>query len=114
MAKPKNLIPGSAGFMGSHLYDYLFEHYRDRYAIYGADDLFGGFMRNVSHPKHFTKLDLRNREKTNIYVAYLKPAIVFHFAADATEGRSQFTPFSALDRNLVAYMNVLIELTPKL
>lgn len=57
------------------------------------------------------KLDLRDRQKISNYIARLKPEIIFHFAADATEGRSQFTPFSALDRNLVAYMNVLIPAT---
>jgi len=108
MKKQKILITGSAGFMGSHLYDYLFKHYKDRCEIYGADDLSGGFMRNVSQPKYFTKIDLRDREKVSTYMAKLKPAIIFHFAADATEGRSQFTPFSALDRNLVAYTNTLI------
>ncbi len=108
MRKQKILITGSAGFMGSHLYDYIFEHYGDKYEVYGIDDLSGGFMRNISQPKYFTKLDLRDRKKTCAYIARLKPVTVFHFAADATEGRSQFTPFSALDRNLATYMNVLI------
>lgn len=108
MAKRKILITGSAGFMGSHLYDYIFKHYGDKYEVYGIDDLSGGFMRNVSRPKYFTKLDLRNRQQTSDYIARLRPIMIFHFAADATEGRSQFTPFSALDRNLAAYINVLI------
>lgn len=108
MTKQKILVTGSAGFMGCHLYDYLFKRFRDKYEIYGVDDLSGGFLRNVSQKKYFTKLDLRNRKKTSSYIEKLKPEIIFHFAADATEGRSQFTPFSALDRNLAAYMNILI------
>lgn len=108
MKKQKILITGSAGFMGSHLYDHLFKYYKDKYEIYGIDDLSGGFMRNVSQPKYFTKLDLRDRKKVYAYIAKLRPAIIFHLAADATEGRSQFTPSSALDRNLVAYTNTLI------
>lgn len=103
--KVKILVTGSAGFMGSHLYDQLFDA---GYDVYGVDDLSGGFMKNVSQPKFFTKLDLRDRVKTAAYVKKLKPEIIFHLAADATEGRSQFTPFSALDRNLVAYMNLLV------
>jgi UDP-glucose 4-epimerase len=106
--KQKILITGSAGFMGSHMYDYIFKHYGDKYEAYGVDDLSGGFMRNVLQLQYFTKLDLRNRGKISNYIKKLKPTIIFHFAADATEGRSQFTPFSALDRNLVAYMNLLI------
>lgn len=101
----KILITGSAGFIGSHLYDKIFSM---GYEVYGVDDLSGGFMRNVSQKKYFTKLDLRNREKTKRYINKLKPDIIFHLAADATEGRSQFTPFSAIDRNLLAYTNLLI------
>jgi UDP-glucose 4-epimerase len=108
MIKQKILITGSAGFIGSHLYDYIFKHYGNKYKVYGVDDLSGGFMRNVSQPKYFTKLDLRDRHQTLDYIAQLKPIMIFHLAADATEGRSQFTPLSALDRNLIAYMNVLI------
>lgn len=105
MKYKKILVTGSAGFMGSHLYDRLFKLGNE---VYGIDDLSGGFMRNVSQKKFFTKLDLRNRVKTAKYVEELKPDLIFHLAADATEGRSQFTPFSALDRNLVAYMNLLV------
>jgi UDP-glucose 4-epimerase len=104
-SKTKILVTGSAGFMGSHLFDRLFDA---GYKVYGVDDLSGGFMRNVSRPKFFTKLDLRDRAKTAAYIKKIKPDIIFHLAADATEGRSQFTPFSALDRNLGAYLNLLV------
>ncbi len=103
--KSKILVTGSAGFMGSHLYDQLFAMGHE---VYGVDDLSGGFMRNVSRPKFFDKIDLRDRKATQEYVNWLKPSIIFHLAADATEGRSQFTPFSALDRNIVAYMNLMV------
>lgn len=101
----KILVTGSAGFMGSHLYDQL---EIKGFNVFGVDDLSGGFLRNVSNRKTFKKIDLRNRKKTAEYVAELKPDMIFHLAADATEGRSQFTPFSAMDRNLVAYMNLLV------
>ena len=103
--KTKILVTGSAGFMGSHLYDRLFDA---GYEVYGVDDLSGGFIENVSQKIFFTKLDLRDRKKTADYVDRIKPEVVFHLAADATEGRSQFTPHSAIDRNLVAYANILI------
>ena len=80
MKKQRILITGSEGFMGSHLYDYLFKHHKDKYEIYGVDDLSGGFIRNISQPKYFTKLDLRDRRKVSTYMAKLKPTIIFHFA----------------------------------
>lgn len=101
----KILVTGSAGFMGSHLYDQL---ENKGFNVFGVDDLSGGFLKNVSNKKTFKKLDLRDRKKTAGYIEELKPDIIFHLAADATEGRSQFTPFSAIDRNLVAYMNLLV------
>ncbi len=103
--KQKILVTGSAGFIGSHLYDRLFDAGHE---VYGVDDLSGGFLRNVSQKKYFTKLDLRDRSKTAAFINKLKPEVIFHLAADATEGRSQFTPFSAVDRNLGAYMNLLV------
>ncbi len=103
--KTKILVTGSAGFIGSHVYDLLFDMGHE---VYGVDDLSGGFMRNVTRPKFFKQLDLRDRKATEEYIKWLKPEIIFHLAADATEGRSQFTPFSAIDRNLVAYANLLI------
>lgn len=103
--KTKIVVTGSAGFLGSHLVDLLEKR---GYDVYGVDDLSGGFMRNVKNKKKFKKLDLRNRLETEAYITKIKPEIVFHLAADATEGRSQFTPFSAIDRNLVAYMNLLV------
>lgn len=99
------LVTGSAGFIGSHVYDRL---HAQGYRVYGIDDLSGGFLRNVSQKKFFTKLDLRDRKKTAEYIKRIKPDVIFHLAADATEGRSQFTPFSAIDRNMVAYMNLLV------
>src|SRR3989338_7310005 len=101
----KILITGSAGFMGSHLYDHLAVA---GHSVYGVDDLSGGFLRNVSDRKRFTKIDLRNRKKIAEYVRRLKPELIVHMAADAPVGRSHFTPFSAIDRNFVAYANLLV------
>lgn len=101
----KVLVTGAAGFMGSHLVDALLELGHD---VFGVDDLSGGYMENVNPTSKFTKLDLRERQATEDYINSIKPELVFHLAADATEGRSQFTPISATMRNYVAYLNLLI------
>ncbi|OHA15142.1 MAG: hypothetical protein A3G52_03370 [Candidatus Taylorbacteria bacterium RIFCSPLOWO2_12_FULL_43_20] len=99
------LVTGSAGFIGSYVFDLLVS---EGHNVYGVDDLSGGFMRNVGDKKRFIKLDLRDRRATARLISKLKPKIIFHLAADAHEGRSQFTPLSASDRNYSAYINLLV------
>lgn len=101
----KILVTGAAGFMGSHLVDMLIAM---GHKVYSVDDLSGGYMRNVNKKSHFTKLDLRNKIKTQEYIEKIKPEIVFHLAADATEGRSQFTPLNCAERNYMAYLNLIV------
>jgi len=102
----KILITGVAGFLGSHLAEYLLEN--KTYKIFGVDDLSGGFLGNVPKGCKFTKLDLRNKGTVKVYIEQVKPEIIYHLAADATEGRSQFTPINCTERNYLAYLNLLV------
>ena len=100
------LVTGAAGFMGSHLVTQLV---KDEYEnVFGVDDLSGGYMSNVDAKSKFTQLDLRDKNKTRDYISEIKPQIIFHLAADATEGRSQFTPISCTERNYLAYLYLLV------
>ncbi len=98
------LVTGAAGFLGSHLVDALVA--KDL-VVYGVDDLSGGFKRNIHRASHFTQLDLRDADATTRYVEEVQPELIYHLAADATEGRSQFTPVECTQRNYMAYLNLL-------
>jgi UDP-glucose 4-epimerase len=91
--------------MGSHLVDHLVG---EGHEVYGVDDMSGGFWRNIHPDSHFTELDLREKEATLAYIHEVKPELLYHLAADATEGRSQFTPIQCTERNYMAYLNTLV------
>lgn len=100
------LVTGAGGFMGSHLVDFLAKDPKND--VYAVDDLSGGYIDNVSKKAHFTQLDLRNRKKTEEYISKIKPELLYYLAADASEGRSQFTPISSTERNYLAYIYTLV------
>src|SRR3989344_4384102 len=100
------LVTGAAGFMGSHLVDALVG--LNQHEVFAVDDMSGGYKSNINPKSQFAKLDLRDKKKVWEYIAHVKPEILYHLAADATEGRSQFTPISASERNFLAYMYTLV------
>lgn len=100
------LVTGAAGFMGSHLVDELIAFRKHK--VYAVDDLSGGYESNLHKKAHFTKLDLRNREKVEKYIQKIKPELLYYLAADASEGRSQFTPINSTERNYLAYMYTIV------
>lgn len=100
------LVTGAAGFMGGYVVDSLVARgYCDVWAI---DDLSGGYESNINPKSHFEKLDLRDRKKIKLFIEKIKPELLYHLAADASEGRSQFTPVSATERNYLAYMYTIV------
>jgi len=106
MPAKRVLVTGVAGFMGSHEAEALVSL---GYQTYGVDDLSGGFMDNVPKGCRFTKLDLRNRSAVARYMKNVRPEIIIHDAAFATEGGSQFTPINSTERNYNIYLNTLVE-----
>ena len=100
------LVTGAAGFMGSHLVDFLLK--KGEHQVFAVDDLSGGYIDNVDPRAKFTKLDLRDRKETESYIEKVRPDLLYYLAADASEGRSQFTPLNSTERNYLSYMYTLV------
>ncbi|MCY3959008.1 MAG: NAD-dependent epimerase/dehydratase family protein [Chloroflexi bacterium] len=99
------LVTGAAGFMGSHAVDRLLELGHE---VTAADSLIGGYVDNMDPAAEFVECDLADRAAARGLVESAAPDVIFHYAADATEGRSQFTPLSSMDNNVVGYLNTLV------
>lgn len=99
----KVLITGVGGLIASHLQDALIEQGHE---VSGIDSLVGGFRRNINPKTTFLKDTLCNKKSVDLFMEVVKPEVVIHCAADATEGRSQFTPRSATENNIQASVNV--------
>ena len=82
------LITGVAGLLGSRLADWIIEN-KPEYKIIGVDDLSGGYKENINKKVTFWQMDLVNHPIENIFESY-NVDYVFHFAAYAAEGLSQF------------------------
>jgi len=97
----KILITGAAGFMGSHLFDYLSENH----TVIGVDNYSIGTYKH----KNIKKIDLyKEPKRVEKLIKRFKPEVVFHLAAWAHEGLSQFCPLRITNNNYDAYMNVLV------
>lgn len=106
MRKQRVLVTGAAGFMGSYVVDSLVA--RGDCEVYGVDDLSGGHKGNINPTSYFEKLDLRDKNRIKRLIDKIRPQLLYYLAADASEGRSLFTPISATERNILAYMYTLV------
>ena len=101
------LVTGGAGFIGSHLVDYLVEH---GWYVRVVDNLSSGRMENLDHHKGNSNVeiiisDLKNPE--NAYKAVENVNVVFHYAANPEVRVSTTHPKIHFNNNVVATFNLL-------
>ncbi len=113
MAKPRALITGITGMVGSHLADFLLE--RTDWELYGLCR-WRSPLDNVSHllPQanrgervHFLYGDLRDYASLQTAVEESSPDFVFHLAAQSYPSTSFTAPFDTYDTNVTGTARLL-------
>ena len=105
----KILITGGAGFIGSHLTDYLISK-KEIKKIVVLDNIKDGSLKNLKNSLKSTKFsffkcDIRNYNKVEKY--FKKVDVVFHLAALSDIVPSIEEPLEYLDTNIMGTVNIL-------
>jgi UDP-glucose 4-epimerase len=98
------LVTGGAGFIGSHVVDYLLMKGHNVRVI---DSLENGFKENVNKEAEFLKGNLRNRSDCKKAVKGID--VVMHLAAHAAEIQSIYVPIFDVRANVLSFMNLAVE-----
>ena len=98
------LITGGAGFIGSNLADALVA---DGRSVHVVDDLSNGQAIRVPAEATLHEMDIRGAAGLRDLVASLRPATIFHLAAQADVRRALEDPGFDADVNIIGTLNVL-------
>ena len=86
-SRPKSLVTGGAGFIGSHVADALIASGHD---VVVLDDLSTGFLDNINPRTEFVQASVNDSALIESLFERHKFDYVFHLAAYAAEGLSHF------------------------
>src|SRR5947199_9655448 len=80
MSKPRALVTGGAGFLGSHLCDALLG---EGYTVIAVDNLLTGRQSNLEHLRNESRFEFRQLDITQPFDCG-RVDYVFHFASPAS------------------------------
>lgn len=103
----KILITGASGFAGSHLLDYLIEHYSDN--ILSGTYYTEKGLENLDAQKNkveLVKVDLRNEKETSELIKKIMPDVVYHLAAFTSPADSFISPNETVINNISSQINL--------
>lgn len=102
--KPKSLVTGGAGFIGSHVADELL---RCGYDVVVLDNLSGGFRDNVHPEAAFVEGGITDDRLVEQLFERHRFEYVFHLAAYAAEGLSHFVRRFNYSNNLLGTVTLI-------
>jgi len=102
--RPKSLVTGGAGFIGSHVVDELVS---EGHEVVVLDDLSGGFADNINSRASFHQGSITDADLVNSLYSRHRFNYVFHLAAYAAEGLSHFIRRFNYTNNLLGSATVL-------
>jgi UDP-glucose 4-epimerase len=104
VAKPKVLVTGSAGFIGSH----VARHALDAgFEVVALDDLSGGSRENVPPEAKWIEASVTDYALLKALFDEERFTYVYHLAAYAAEGLSHFIRRYNYDTNLIGSVNLI-------
>lgn len=105
--KQISIVTGAAGFIGSHLTDYLIN---SGSLVIGIDDLSFGSLSNLPtecDSFKFIKADINDRTAIDNCISEYQPSVVFHLAANASVPLSEKEPRFDFEVNAAGTVNIL-------
>lgn len=99
------IVTGGAGFIGSHVVDSLIS---DGYGVVVIDDLTTGSVDRLDSRADLEIVDITDREALNRVFDSVRPAAVFHLAAQSSVTVSVRSPQRDCAVNVAGTLNVLL------
>lgn len=101
----KILVTGAAGFIGSHIYNYLINN---KYKVYGIDNLSRGNIKKIIDKQNFSKIDIRDKKGILKFLKKKGPFdVIIHQATIINENIQSEDIEQDIDINLKATLNLI-------